>query len=342
MNKKIKISVIIPVRVITNELKETVSALRAQTFKEIEIIVINDKKEKLNGAIVIPSEEPTPAFKRNLGASLAKGNILAFLDDDSYPSVNWIKSALEVFKEFNNNKNSVVAVCGPCLTPPGDNIYRKASGWVLSTLLGSGGAGVFRNKIMSRRFVDDYPSVNLIVKKETFRKIGGFDVKHWPGEDTKLCLEIINNGGKIIYDPSILVYHHRRPVLLPHLKQISRYAERRGYFAKHFPSTSFRIGYFMPSLFIYGIFISLLISIFYPTVINILIYIFLLYLSALLLTGIEVFVKEKNIYLSVLVMIAIYFTHFTYGLLFLIGFVEKEIITLPHRLDSSKSKYAGG
>lgn len=340
---KIEVSVIIPVRVITEYVRETVKEIEKQSYKNFEVIIVNDKKEKLKGVTIISSKEPTPAYKRNLGSYKARGKILAFLDDDSFPDKNWLRSSLKVFSEYNSKGDkSVVGVCGPCLTPKSDNIYQKASGWVLSSGLGSGGAGVFRNRIMPRRFVDDYPSVNLLVKKDIFNKVGGFDIKHWPGEDTKLCMEIINSGGKIVYDPSVLVYHHRRPVLLPHLKQISRYAERRGYFARHFPKTSFRLGYFSPSLFVYGIMVNLFLSLFYPFYLNLLILLAFLYLLGLFFTGVQVAIKEKNLYLAILVMISIYFTHFTYGLLFLIGYLEKEIITLPHRLDSEKNKYIGG
>jgi hypothetical protein len=60
-------------------------------------------------------------------------------------------------------------------------------------------------------------------------------------------------GKRLVYEPSALVYHHRRGLFLPHLRQIGRYGLHRGYFARHFPSTSRRIGYMMPSLFVLGL-----------------------------------------------------------------------------------------
>lgn len=339
MKSRIKVSVIIPVRIITNYVRETVNKLRHQSTKKFEIIIVSDEKEKLPGTKVISSGKPTPSFKRNLGLKAARGEILAFLDDDSYPDKDWLKNSLKIFNETNKN---IVAVCGPTLTPPADNIYQKASGWVWSSWFGSGGAGVFRNRVMSRREVDDFPSVNLLVRKDFFTKVGGFDVKHWPGEDTKLCLDLIKNGGRIIYDPSILVYHHRRSVIIPHLKQISRYAERRGFFARHFPETSFRLGYFFPSLFTYGVVGGLILSFFFPLIFKIFIFCFISYLILLLLAGIEVFLKEKNVMLVFLVMISILLTHLTYGAIFLIGYLKKEIKTVPHKLDERKKAYSGG
>lgn len=333
-----KFSVIIPVRTITPFVRETVSYLKKQTEKDFEIIIVTDKKEYLEGTKVIASGEPTPAYKRNFGVSKSKGDYLAFLDDDSYPVEKWLVSALAVFKE----DNTICAVCGPTLTPPSDNVFRQASGEVWASCLGSGGAGVYRNKVMPRREVDDFPSVNLIVKKKDFDKVGGFDVLHWPGEDTKLCLDLVKLNKKIIYDPSIVVYHHRRPILIPHLKQIERYALRRGYFAKVFPETSFRIGYLFPSFFTYGLIFGLIFSLFSTPFFRIYLFLLFIYVVLLVVTGIEVLLKRKNIYLFFLVPLAIFATHFWYGLLFPIGYFSENIKTTPHKLDEKKKTYVGG
>jgi GT2 family glycosyltransferase len=113
-----------------------------------------------------------------------------------------------------------------------------------------GGSYTFRYMPKKQREVDDYPSCNFIVRTSIFDELGGFDTNFWPGEDTKLCLEITKKlGKKIIYDPKVLVYHHRRKLFLPHLKQVGNYAVHRGYFSKRFPETSLRFSYFLPSLF---------------------------------------------------------------------------------------------
>ena len=97
--------------------------------------------------------------------------------------------------------------------------------------------------------VDDYPSCNLFVRKDILDKIGGYRTDFWPGEDTLLCKDIIDNWKRIIYDPWVVVYHHRRPLFLPHLRQLGRYAFHRGYFCKRFPSNSLHLSYFIPTFF---------------------------------------------------------------------------------------------
>ena len=97
--------------------------------------------------------------------------------------------------------------------------------------------------------VDDYPSCNLFVRRDVLEKIGGYRTDFWPGEDTLLCKDIIDNWKRIVYDPWVVVYHHRRPLFLPHLRQLGRYAFHRGSFCKRFPSNSLRFSYFVPTLF---------------------------------------------------------------------------------------------
>jgi len=344
MKKKIIVSVIIPVRTITPYVRETVGHLRQQTAKDFETIIVTDKKEKLSEVTVIGSGEPTPAYKRNLGAKKAKGQVIAFLDDDSYPSKDWLKNAEALFSDQSliTNNRSLAAVCGPALTPPADNFFQKVSGLVWGSWLGSGGAGTYRNRVMKRREVRDFPSVNLLIRKKDFFSVGGFDINHWPGEDTKLCLDLIKRGKKIIYDPEILVFHHRRPVFSSHLKQVSRYALRRGLFARIFPETSFQVGYFIPSFFTYGLILGFLASFFNSQIRFIFNGALVLYLSLLFITALIVFFREKNVLLALAVMPAIAATHLVYGFLFPWGYLQRELKTVPREIDLKKKAYLGG
>jgi glycosyltransferase involved in cell wall biosynthesis len=332
--KSPKFSIIIPVRDITPYLKETLIKLKKQTYKNFEILVITDKVSLQKGYL---PHQLGPSFKRNLGAKMAKGDYLAFLDDDSYPSNNWLKNALKI---FNKNHNSS-AVCGPCLTPPKDNYLCQASGLVWSSWLGSGGAGLYRNSKQPQRLVEDYPTVNLIVKKDDFQKVGGFNNAYWPGEDTILCLDLTKKLKKdIVYHPSIIVFHHRREVIIHHLQQITRYAIQRGFFVKKFPETSFKIGYFIPSLFSLYLIIFLINNLFlHYFLLNIPLY---LYLSILIYTFLKFIFQKNNLATSFLAAITIPITHIYYGILFLYGLSKQEVKFKPHAFNQKTGKYIGG
>ncbi|WP_413992038.1 glycosyltransferase [Labrys okinawensis] len=60
------------------------------------------------------------------------------------------------------------------------------------------------------RDVDFCSGVFLLTKTDVVRRIGGFDVRFAPAyfEDADLCLEIWNAGYRVVYDPSVAVYHY--------------------------------------------------------------------------------------------------------------------------------------
>lgn len=329
---KITVSVIIPLKTITKELRdETLPAILGQSNQDFEIIILPDKKtneEFLKTKIIPTWPKEGPADKRDIGVQKSTGEILAFLDDDSYPNQNWLKNALKIFAE---NKN-FAGVCGPQLTPPNDNLRQKASGYVWSSWLGSGGAGTYRCAIAPAREIDDYPSVNLLVRKEDFLAAGGFDSHFWPGEDTKLCHDLVYKlGKKVIYNPQVVVYHHRREIFGPHLKQISRYALHRGHFARILPKTSLRLGYLVPSFFVLGLIFGLILSFIHPVFRFIYLVALGFYLVELLLVALKAGVKEKSLSLVILVALAIIATHLTYGALFIKGFLTPKLKSYYHR-----------
>lgn len=327
INKSPTFSVIIPVKAVNNYLREeTIPKILEQSCADFEVIILPDRKtsQKFPKTRVIPTYPKTgPAQKRDLGVQRSRGKILAFLDDDAYPSENWLKVALSYFLKSDSQ---IAAVCGPGVTPPHDNLWQKASGWIWSTWLGAGGAGIYRCVPMKKREVDDFPTFNLLIRKDDFLKVGGFDSHFWPGEDTKLCLDLVHKlGKKIIYDPKILVYHHRRSLFEPHLRQIGNYGLHRGYFARVLPRTSARKGYLTPVVFTLGLFLGFLLTSFHPLFSFIYLGVISIYLLLLIKEGIYIYKQEKNLKLSFLVMIGIFLTHVWYGLRFVQGYFSRNL-----------------
>jgi len=194
---------------------------------------------------IIPTGKVRPAEKRNIGINAAKGDLVAFIDDDAYPDAHWLEYAVKYFGD-----ESIGAVGGPGVTPPGDGFLARAGGRVYDSLLVSGNYRYRYKAGGVRRDVDDYPSCNLIVRTGILKAIGGYRTDFWPGEDTLLCKDIIDSGKRIVYDPWVVVFHHRRALFGPHLRQLGRYAFHRGYFVKRYPSNSLHLSYFVPSAFV--------------------------------------------------------------------------------------------
>lgn len=316
------VSVIIPVRTLTPELRKAVQHLKKLDPPAHQILVFPDElpHEKLPGITVIPTGPITPPEKRDLSLQHASGDLLAFIDDDAYPAPTWLAAALPHFTD-----ETVAAVGGPAITPPADSWQAQVSGATLTSWLGSGPVRQRYWPTGKVRTVDDWPSVNLIVRKKTFAAIGGFKTKSWPGDDTALCLEIIRRGQKIIYDPRVLVYHHRATTLLRHLRQVARYGLHRGYFVHAYPATSRRPSYFLPSIFTLIIITALLTAIFLPVTRPTITYVAALVAIAAMGAGIiEAFRVDKP-YLIFLVPPLLIVTHLVYGLSFLRGLLSPQL-----------------
>jgi len=287
-------------------------------YPDYEVLVLPDEPSDsdLPNVRVIATGAVAPSRKRDISVDYASGEMLAFIDDDAYPIVSWLSQALAHFQH-----DDVAAVCGPAVTPPGDSYQSKASGFVFSSLLG-GGSVRYRYIPQKKRAVDDYPSCNFIIRKRVFQEVGGISTHFWPGEDTKLCLEITHRlRQKIVYDPNVLVYHHRRSLFLPHSKQVWSYAVHRGYFAKKYPRTSLRISYFIPSLFCLGILFGVPLSILSP-VFRVP---FLSLIGIYVLLSLGSSVQSKDIRIIPLVFSGIIATHITYGIGFIKGLLARKL-----------------
>ena len=196
------------------------------------------------------------------------------------------------------------------------------TGFFFETLIGGGGLAFRYRPVKEGFYVEDYPSVNLIVRKDAFIGVGGFDNSFWPGEDTKLCLDLVNSGFKLWYEPTLLVYHHRRPNFLGHFKQVGGYGLHRGYFAKIFPQTSALPMYFVPSLFFAGNIFSLLLGFVYTLVWILwgaLLAVYLLFATY------EVILKTRHPLVFSLTLIIMYCSHLVYGFRFIQGLITPKL-----------------
>lgn len=249
LEKPPKVSVVIACPGDSEMLRECLASLEAQTYTNWEAIVLPDEfflPPLGSGRIgVRPTGKVRPAEKRNIGIAEARGDIVAFIDDDAFADEHWMEFAVKYFGD-----QEIGAVGGPGVTPPNDGYLAKVGGLVYSNFLV---AGNFRYRYVAggiRRDVDDYPSCNLFVRRSVLKEIGGYRTDFWPGEDTLLCKDIIDADKRIVYDPWVIVNHHRRALFAPHLRQLSRYAFHRGYFVKRYASNSLHLSYFIPSLFV--------------------------------------------------------------------------------------------
>lgn len=320
-DQKIKYSFIIPVKEINDYIRESVPSILEIKREDYEIIIYPDygheTQEHWPKTRQIASGSG-PALKRNLAAKDARGDFLVFVDDDAYPQGN----ILDIL-DRNFEDESIAAVGGPAMTPPSNNFLQKVSGAVYLSHLG----GNFPERyypLGRKRLVADWPTVNLTVRKEVFQKVGGFNCNFWPGEDTKFCLDIINKikeKNKILYNPEILVWHHRREGLLRHLKQIAGYGIHRGFFARKYPKTSFKFRYFVPSCFFLFASVGWIPALFFSWYLKLYIVGWIVYGLALVKAFFDILRRQKELGVAAYSLLYIFLTHLVYGVRFIQGFL---------------------
>ena len=228
--KDSKISIVIPCKTKNRYFDECLKHCLRLDYNNYDIIVLPDNEILLGHesrrVSVIPTGPVKPGYKRNIAINNSKADIVAFIDSDAYPRRDWLKNAL---KYFESEDTGVVG--GPNLTPPDNTAFQKASGDIMSSPVATG-AFSLRYKHDKARMVNELPSCNLLVRKEMIKKIGNFDTGLLTAEDAKLCFEIKKFGKKIIYAPEVQVFHHRRPLFMPHARQIWIYGRDKAWLIK--------------------------------------------------------------------------------------------------------------
>jgi glycosyltransferase involved in cell wall biosynthesis len=318
---RIKYSFIIPVKEINDYIRESIPKILEIPRSDYEVIIYPDHgyetKENWPKTRQIASDSG-PAVKRNLAIRDAQGDFLVFIDDDAYP-----KPDLLDFLDGDFQDEKIVAVGGPALTPSSDSFLQKVSGAVYLSRL-SGGFPERYAPAGKRKFVSDWPTVNLTIRKNIFQEVGGFNSNFWPGEDTKLCLDIIDKLDRknmILYDPRVIVWHHRREGLMRHLKQIAGYGLHRGYFAKRYPKTSFKFPYFVPTFFFVFAVFGLILGYFFPPMLKLYALGWIIYGIAMIKVVFDIQKFQKELPVALYALVYIFLTHIVYGARFIQGFV---------------------
>jgi len=311
------VSIVIPLYKKTPYFFESVGRCLELDYPDFEILIGVDQDQKVAyqdkriRVLRTGKKNTGPAEKRDLALTKAKGSYIAFLDDDSYPEENWLKKSIEIL-----NTQKVTSVCGPGLTPPWDSFGQLLTGGILSSFFGSGPYS-YRFAKREPRFVDDYPAYNMIVSKKVLDNIGGFGTKYYGGEDTALCIKLINAGEKIYYHPDIVVYHHRRQFPFEYARQVGNVGKHRGYFVKAYPQTSLRISYFGPALLVVSILILLILSFFKPLFLDVLLFSFVAYYGIVLIESAD----KNSLWVNIFLPFAIIANHIFYAVQFLNGFI---------------------
>ena len=231
----IEISIVIPTRDRSEDLRACLRVLAAQDFprKKYETIVCDDGSEENISKVVdefretsfdiryFRQEQKGPAAARNLGIRNARGNIVAMTDSDTLPDRSWLRKLYQALM----NDPDAIAVEGRVYAanegefdPLGEGPVNKSGGVFLTC--------------------------NCAYRREALVEIGGFDETFpYPAfEDTELAAraQLI---GRIVWEPEAIVIHPQRPLTLRavmkklrHWEYVLLMGDRYGYLAwKRYP-----------------------------------------------------------------------------------------------------------
>ncbi len=191
-----RVSIIVPA---FNEAANILSLLRALAAQqlppsEFEVIVVDNGSADTTLSLARGFASPfslqvvqkiggTIGQVRNYGASLARADILAFLDADNFPGPDWLVNALNL--QCDNH------VWGQDYLPQPD------ASWVGKTWFDFQ-AGLRDGPV---NFI---PSGNLFVYRAAFERFGGFSAFE-TSEDVELCQRLSRGGMHIVAHPALAV-----------------------------------------------------------------------------------------------------------------------------------------
>lgn len=199
----IKFSVVIPSYKTNKFLFRTLSSVFKQTTKPYEIIIVFSNKipkDQLN--LILKKNKNLKIFflnngnvsqNRNYGALNAKGNYLAFLDDDDLWNKNYLR---HITKILNQKRSKLIITWLNKIKDQKVSKFKEISQKVKPEDLFIFNPGIIGS--------------NIVIKKKIFKKIGGFDKKLASSEDKDFLIRFIDKKFKFIILKKRLVYHRQK------------------------------------------------------------------------------------------------------------------------------------
>jgi len=283
-----------------------------QDFKDnFEIVIIEDGstitckdvvtlyQSQLNITYLL-QENSGPGQARNYGMDKAKGNYFIILDSDVILPNNYVSI---IFKTLQSNYTEVFAA--PDKSHVSFTEIQRAINYAMTSMLTTGG---LRNNKGKQTF--QLRSFNMGMSSRAFKLTKGFN-KQNIGEDIDLSFRIDNLKISKQYISAAFVYHKRRIDWYSFYQQTSNFGKARPILNKSYKNTA-KLTYWFPSIFIIGLFISVIGLVFSKP----LLYVF--YTVYFLLIFMHSLFENKHIKVALFSVQATFIQFLGYGIGFLI------------------------
>lgn len=246
MNEPLDISVVITTCNRSDLLSEALEGVLTQDSGDVQYEVIavdnnskDNTREVIEDFIARGNKDLRYVFEprqgvacgRNAGIAAARGEIIAFTDDDVVVTPNWVATIKRAFDE-----NQQVDVVGGKILPRWTNPpppWLTTDHWWPLALLDCGDRPFYVNATNPLCL----PTANASFRRRVFESIGGFSTEFSTREDHELQLRMWQAGLQGFYEPELVVmanvqperlqksYHHRWNTVTGKFNSLMRLAE---------------------------------------------------------------------------------------------------------------------
>jgi glycosyltransferase involved in cell wall biosynthesis len=202
------VSVIIPAYKVADYIGETLDSVFGQTFKDYEVIVVNDGSPDtknleqalepyMERLVYLKQENRGAAAARNEGLRVARGSLVAFLDADDL----WLPDYLAEQVKFIENERCDLVYTDALIfgdSVPEGRTYMETSpstGEVTFQSLLGGRCNVITSGVVTRR--------QLVLD------VGSFDETLRNSQDFYLWLQLARNGARLAYQRKVLLRYRQ-------------------------------------------------------------------------------------------------------------------------------------
>jgi GT2 family glycosyltransferase len=228
------ISVVIPTYNRWQRLLDCLEALGGEftgdLLAQAEVIVVSDGGdrgqmpdlgcfESRMALKVIHAEHAGPGAARNHGLAVARGQLVAFTDDDCLPQPGWLRALLEASASHPH-----AGLGGRTVNGLPENVYSEAAQMVLDL--------VEMDQVRRQYPAFFFASNNIAFPAAALRALGGFDPDYRTSEDRELCRRWRRQGFELVKVEAALVAHAPMLDFRTFWGKISHYGEGAARFHK--------------------------------------------------------------------------------------------------------------
>lgn len=212
-------------------------SLKKLEYRNYEVIVVDDGSMDGSAAIareygvkLIETQNHGLSSARNTGLEAARGEIVAYIDDDVRSDPHWLTYLAYAFIN-----SSHAAIGGPNIPPPDDSV-------VAQCVANAPGAPV--HVLLTDWEAEHIPGCNMAFRRQALQTIGGFDPQfRIAGDDVDVCWRLQQKGWTLGFSPAAMVWHHRRNSIRAYWKQQLNYGKAEALLQKKWPEKYNALGH---------------------------------------------------------------------------------------------------